>query len=662
MYQFFDTLTDDSGNSLLGATVTVTTYPAGTLATIYSTNGTASPVAGSTVQADITGQVSFYAPDGAYTLTYSYQGTPYKTRTPVQLFDPMGLVKATDTGTAANQYVVVGSQYPATLYPGLKVEITPIHTNTGASTLAWQGGGQVAIKVGGTAALQAGMMPAGGITLLEYDGTVWQLLGAQTQPFQAQTPIEAGLTITPTNTSFPAYPYVDPQRYGADPTGAADSTAAVQAAINVAYAYKGVVWIGNGVNYKVGALSLTMTGNAFTDSLHLMGSSVNGSQFTQTGSVGAILTVNGTGSGGNPGGTPLLIETMTFNLSGNLNDAIKLYNCSDFIIRNVCSNGHNRAVYVSSSLTGEIESCKFQIGHYGVYCRSDGANPVPVNLLRIHHNQLNNNDTWGVDYDQGSELQLFSNDMEGNGATGNVNTGAIHIGGGINATPTFGVAHVAIKDNWIEANLGQTIKVDSPTLSQQTTIDIVGGLLASAESGRALLVSNCTRLSVEDVNSSSPGDTWNITAQYAFLKNVNVSTLTDTGVTYPYYSSVTTSTTVHRNGRVDSFTATLTGCTTSPTATVTTIQQGPDMILIFSASLTATSNTTACTFTGLPSRYQPSFTQNMVGVVVDNSAGGAALIDVDPGTGTVTANKTFTNTGTKGFVAGSYIRYRLLVG
>src|SRR5580658_3487814 len=121
MLQFFDTLTDDSGNALLGATVAVTAFPGGGAATIYSTNGTTAPIATSTVVADITGQVSFYAPDGAYILTYSYKGTIYKTCSPVQLIDPMGFVAATDTGSAANVYAVSGSQYPAQLYVGMKL-------------------------------------------------------------------------------------------------------------------------------------------------------------------------------------------------------------------------------------------------------------------------------------------------------------------------------------------------------------------------------------------------------------------------------------------------------------------------------------------------------------------------------------------------------------
>jgi hypothetical protein len=85
MLQYFDTLTNIAGTALTGATLQVLTYPGGVNATIYSTNGTSSPIANATVTADITGQVSFFVPDGVYTFKYSYQGTLYKTRSPVQV-------------------------------------------------------------------------------------------------------------------------------------------------------------------------------------------------------------------------------------------------------------------------------------------------------------------------------------------------------------------------------------------------------------------------------------------------------------------------------------------------------------------------------------------------------------------------------------------------
>lgn len=227
MLQYFDTLTDLSGNALLGATVTVTNYPSGTLASIYSTNGTANPIANSVVAADITGQVSFYIPDGAYTFTYAYKATIYKTRSPVQVIDPMGFVAATDSGTA-NAYIVSNSAFPNGFATGTKIQIKALNTNTGASTLTVNGSATVNIVYPGGTALQAGSIIAGGIYQLEYDGTNFQLLGSQTAAYYPVSAAETAASITPSNFSAS---WGAMRRYGCDPLGVSDSSPGLTNAI-----------------------------------------------------------------------------------------------------------------------------------------------------------------------------------------------------------------------------------------------------------------------------------------------------------------------------------------------------------------------------------------------------------------------------------------------
>lgn len=210
MLQYFDTMQDESGNALAGGTLTVTQYPGGGAASIYATNGTASPIAGGVVTADVTGQVSFFAPDGAYILAYAYNATVYKTRSNVQFTDPMSFVAASDTGTA-NNYVVTNSAYPVNKYVGLKLEFLAAHANTGASTMNYQADGGTNITQPGGSALAPNMIAANGLTRLEWDGTEWQLIGAQSQPYYPITNAEtaAGVTIV----TF-TYPEMTLERYG----------------------------------------------------------------------------------------------------------------------------------------------------------------------------------------------------------------------------------------------------------------------------------------------------------------------------------------------------------------------------------------------------------------------------------------------------------------
>lgn len=116
----------------------------------------------------------------------------------------------------------------------------------------------------------------------------------------------------------------------------------------------------------------------------------------------------------------------------------------------------------------------------------------------------------------------------------------------------------------------------------------------------------------------------------------------------------------NRQGPVGTFTATLTGCTTSPTGTVDYRQDG-DVVTLNIPAITATSNTTAATLTGMPAAIRPAATRSDIGVVTDNSANSLGRFEIDSG-GTITlrvnAGTAFTNVNTKG-VQASTISYKL---
>lgn len=115
------------------------------------------------------------------------------------------------------------------------------------------------------------------------------------------------------------------------------------------------------------------------------------------------------------------------------------------------------------------------------------------------------------------------------------------------------------------------------------------------------------------------------------------------------------------------FTATLTGCTTSPTGTATWYRAGGMVTLVLPASLLGISNSTSCTITGLPAGIQPAtlgIQKVRVAVFNDN---GATLDNVNAlindGSGTITFLKSdfsgFTSSGTKGPGDGIAITYLL---
>jgi cytoskeletal protein RodZ len=65
--KFYDTVLDGFGRPVLGASITVTTYPLGVAAVLYSDNGV-TPTGGNVVLTDANGYYEFYVASGRYTL------------------------------------------------------------------------------------------------------------------------------------------------------------------------------------------------------------------------------------------------------------------------------------------------------------------------------------------------------------------------------------------------------------------------------------------------------------------------------------------------------------------------------------------------------------------------------------------------------------------
>lgn len=66
------------------------------------------------------------------------------------------------------------------------------------------------------------------------------------------------------------------------------------------------------------------------------------------------------------------------------------------------------------------------------------------------------------------------------------------------------------------------------------------------------------------------------------------------------------------------WTGTLTGCATSPTLTINTNLMGKNCFVTIESDLTAASNSTACTVTGMPALFRPARLQTVI-VPVSNA-------------------------------------------
>lgn len=115
---------------------------------------------------------------------------------------------------------------------------------------------------------------------------------------------------------------------------------------------------------------------------------------------------------------------------------------------------------------------------------------------------------------------------------------------------------------------------------------------------------------------------------------------------------------------VGSFTGTLTGCTTAPTATLNYSRNGNSVTIDMTNNLTATSNANTCTITGLPAALSPARIANAMCVIQDNSTkafgycqiAGTTINFIPSAAG---ASNTWTTSGSKGVIGGFTITYNL---
>lgn len=112
------------------------------------------------------------------------------------------------------------------------------------------------------------------------------------------------------------------------------------------------------------------------------------------------------------------------------------------------------------------------------------------------------------------------------------------------------------------------------------------------------------------------------------------------------------------------FTASLTGCTTTPTG-LSTYNIVNGVVTVNYPPLTGFSSTTACTITGQPAAIQPATAHNGLFAVTQDNSALATAARADVGTnGNVTLfvsgnSATFTNTNVKGIIAGLTLTYNL---
>jgi hypothetical protein len=476
-------------------------------------------------------------------------------------------------------------------------------------------------------------------------------------PALKRTNAERAAGVTPVNYAYVPSPRIDPRRYGVIGDGVTDDTAAFQTAVNIAYATKGRLLLPDNFNILTSGVSLTMSGNHTNEAFSIEGASMNSSCITQIGNPSdGLIYIEGATPEGNPQEAQLVLENLTVTGVGRTCAGILLNNLASFRISNVRASEFLHGLFLRATLIGCVDqNCQFHDCDNGVYARPNTSDVGP-NLVTIRDCRFYGNTSWGLDYGGGDRLKVVGCDFEVNGTESEPATGAVIIRDTV--SEATGYASIDFDGNWFERNYGWGVLVES---TSNLYLAFRNCISYAEEDAQTLKVLGCSHISIEDFMApSGAGSTFDLTASYAFIKNSIVGTLVDSGVTYPTYVNLLLSSTNFRNGRRDSFTATLTGVSgTAPTGSVTVYQQGDEITLSFLSEITGPSTSTSCTLSGLPTKYRPL--NDTIGVVMtqDNGANSARPCLVAASTGVITLGygQTMTSGGSKGIVGGE-IRFR----
>jgi hypothetical protein len=280
--------------------------------------------------------------------------------------------------------------------------------------------------------------------------------------------------------------------FGADPTGATDSAAAITAWLNYCYA-------NNVDGYAPPGTYLTSTGHTVTYTasrkFQIRGAGRGATNFRKTGAnTGAVFKF--TISSGDYLELNLHLQDFEVDapsltaVNGIEFDAAALVTMSRVRATNCFIGMEAKGLLVS-----EINDCDFTGNEVGMRFRRGLAGSQPYsNAVTISNCRANANRSWGLDFGEGSGLLVRGVDIESGGTTGNVNTGGIIVRSTID--DESGSGYVSFDGVWLEANKGRSFYMES---SANSFLGLKNVKISAPENGQAIRVEAIRSATFENV-------------------------------------------------------------------------------------------------------------------------------------------------------------------
>lgn len=196
------------------------------------------------------------------------------------------------------------------------------------------------------------------------------------------------------------------------------------------------------------------------------------------------------------------ISDMNLDGRGNYGDGIRLTRIADAQIARVHVSSCRRGLDCVGCLINTVSDCRFRANHFGAFFRKStgGGCSIYANSNTLIDGSLSNNDSLGLDFGEGQDLNIFATTIETNGSSGVLTSGGAAIRNTV--TQETGYGALSFYGTHFEGNSGRALQVDSGC---SATISLHNFPFYSSESGRAIYARG-GRFVLENIVAGGVGD------------------------------------------------------------------------------------------------------------------------------------------------------------
>lgn len=320
-----------------------------------------------------------------------------------------------------------------------------------------------------------------------------------------------------------------PEWWGADPSTSSDDTLAVQNSFTVARTSGGkTVKFGIGTYYVSTAGITETSGSTY---LKIIGAGRGLTIIRKYGTSTDPVLFFGSSMGEWFGDIRELSIWGISTCSG-----LKLTNLYFFTLDTLDIKYCGKAIENLGSLVFSINNCYIQGNLTGFYNRANGG--VYANHITIKNSSFMWNTTLGIDYSEGSQLNLYSCQLEGNGTDANYTTGAIMIRSNVDAES--GLASLNVYGCHFENNNGWAIQTESGCGGLKLTLRDMHNMthdIVNNPSGGILNVLSAYTVIIDNVSSGTASYPFIIASTvFSNISNCQIVSLTDTSTYKTHYN------------------------------------------------------------------------------------------------------------------------------